>query len=456
MQTPTAPGTFSRGSTPNQPETGDRPSLRNLPLLPLLTTLSASILLLLAGGFALTRPCVLGGCDRLTQAETETEDALNALSQTPTTDNFIAASQTLARSQEVLEPIPIWSLYHDEASSLEDRLDRRSQQLGQFSEPLRLGLEAAQMSQSPPHRLEEWRQMERLWEQAIAQLEIIDPENAAYGFARTKLKEYRQNLAAVRQRATLERRGDEQLEAARLAADVARSRQTNARDLETWQQTYASWRTAVRALMRVPTRTTAYATARQLFQAYRPQLSTAQERQTQEQLAQNLHDRALKFADEAKTAQDRGQWQVAVGKWRQALGYAQQIPADTAYAEQSAPLVRAYTNALVQAIARQELAETLQRAKGDLERLCNGSPKICQYQVTSQQIIVKLLPDYVSRVQTLDRQAQQQSNTAAQTQLNQHVRGLIDGLELVSLNSGIPLKVLNPNGEEVGSFKPTE
>lgn len=447
VQTPSAQDARATTATPS------RRSRASLPFL--VAALSAGTLALVALGFALTRPCVLGRCDRLTRAEAEARATANALTDNPSTATFIEASQTIDRVQDQLAPIPPWSLAHGEARDLLARLDRREQQLDVVRDPLSLGLQAAQMSQNPPHSLQDWRQMERLWEAAIAQLDAIDPENFAYSFARAKRREYRDNLEAVQQRAILERRGDEQLEAAQLAAEVARSRQNNARDLETWQQVYASWRTAVRALMRVPTRTTAYDTARQLFQAYRPQLDSAQQRQSQEQIAANLYDRALEVADEAKTAQDRAQWNVATTQWQQALGYAQQIPDDTAYAERSAPLVRAYTNALVQAIAQQELAETVSRANRDLERLCNGSPKICQYQVTGDRILVQLLPDYVNRVRELDREAARQNNTTAQSQLDRHVSRLIDGLELVSLNSGIPMRVLNPDGDAVGNFSPS-
>ncbi|MDC0833843.1 hypothetical protein POG22_12615 [Geitlerinema sp. CS-897] len=412
------------------------------------------VLALVAGAYALTRPCVVGSCDRLDRAETLSRNALSLLEAEPTTDSFVRARQELELALTELEPIPPWSLHNGKTRQLEDRLQARSQELTSLNPALNLAMRAAEMSQNPPHSLSEWRQMERLWEQAIAQLEAVPPDNPAHGFAQAKAEEYQNNLDAVRRRAILERRGEEQLAAARSAAEVARSRQNSARDLAGWQQVYATWRTAIRALMRVPKGTTSTDTARDLVRNYGPQLNTAQQRQTQEQIAKNLYNRALALADEAKTAQERQEWERAVVKWQQAIGYTQQIPSQTAYADRIPPLVRGYTNALVQAIAAQQLNETIDRAKRDLARVCGGTPKMCQYQVSGDRIVVKLLPDYVERVRQLDLEAARQNNAEAQAQLNEHIQRAIDSLELISLNAGIPLNVLNPEGEEIGAFVP--
>ncbi len=425
----------------------DRPSLTLA-----LVTLSAGLLALLGIGWALSRPCVLGECQRLLIVEENNREILNELTESPSTETLVAAHEKLDAAKGQLEGIPPWSRYHRRSRELSESLQRRSQQLQAARSPLGLGYQAALLSQDPPHTLEEWQQMEALWLEAIAELEAIDPENPAYTLARSKLREYRQNLAAVQQRGILERRGAEQVETAQLAADVARSREREAQGVTGWEQAYSSWRYAVGALMRVPPQTTAQRDARQLFQTYGPRLSNVEQRHRQEQVAQRLHEQALKLADEARIAQDAQQWDSAITQWQQAIAYAQQIPENTAYSDQSQPLIQAYTNALVQAIALKDISEAVNRAQADLQRLCQGSPQICEYQVSRDRLQVKLLPDYVSRVQTLHRQANQQNNAAAKQQIDQHVRRLIDGLELVSLNTGIRLTVSDPEGEEIARF----
>ncbi|MCC5899104.1 MAG: hypothetical protein JJU32_14485 [Phormidium sp. BM_Day4_Bin.17] len=448
-----------RGPVPSRPVAGtmdpspsglDRPSLTLA-----LVTLTAGVLALLGIGWALSRPCVLGECQRLLIVEENSRELLNELTESPSTETLVTAHEKLEAASGQLEGIPPWSRYHRRSNQLLESLERRSQQLQAARSPLGLGYQAALLSQNPPHSLEEWQRMEALWVEAIAELEAIDPENPAYTLARSKLREYRQNLAAVQQRAILERRGAEQIEAAQLAAEMARNQETQAQDVDTWERAYSSWRNAIGALMRVPAQTTAQRDARQLFQSYGPHLSTAEQRHRQEQVAQRLHEQALKLADEARVAQDAQQWESAITKWQQALGYAQQIPENTAYSDQTQPLMQAYTNALVQTIARQEISDAMNRAQRDLQRLCQGSPQICEYQVSRDRLQVKLLPDYVSRIQELHRQANQQNNEAAKQQINQHVRRFIDGLELVSLNTGIGLTVLDPEGEDIARFSGT-
>ena len=435
------------GTRPPSSSGFDRPSLTLA-----LVTLSAGVLALLGASWALTRPCVLGSCQRLQVVEENSRERLQELTESPSTEALTEAQQQLEAGRNELEGIPPWSRYHRRTGRLLDRLERRSQELQAARSPLGLAYQAALLSQNPPHSLEEWQRMERLWLDAIAELETIAPDNPAYPLARAKLSEYGDNLAAVQQRAILERRGHEQVEAAQLAAEVARTQERQAQDLDSWQQTYASWRNAVGSLMRVPPQTTAQREARLLFQSYGPELMSAEQRHRQEQAAENLHQQALRLADEARVAQDAQQWETAIAKWQQAIAYMQQIPENTAYSDQRRPLSQGYTNALVQAIAQQQISEAMTRAQSDLQRLCNGSPKVCEYQVRRDRLEVKLLPDYVSRIQELDRQANRQNNEAAKQQINQHVRRLIDGLELVSLNTGIPLTVLDPEGEDIARF----
>lgn len=444
---PVPPGSSRVGARTPSSSGFDRPSLTLT-----LVTLSAGVLALLGASWAVTRPCVLGSCQRLQIVEENSREMLQELTESPSTDALTSAQEQLEAGRSQLDEIPLWSRHHRRTRRLLNSLERRSQQLQAARSPLGLGYQAALLSQNPPHSIEEWQEMESLWLDAIAELETIDPENPAYPLARAKLREYRDNLAAVQQRAILERRGQEQVEAAQLAAEVARTQEGQARDLETWQETYASWRNAVGALMRVPPQTTAQRDARQLFQSYGPQLMSAEQRHRQEQAAQTLHQDALRLADEARVAQDAQQWDTAIAKWQQAIAHMQRIPENTAYSGQRRPLIQGYTNALVQAIAQQQISEAMNRAQADLQRLCNGAPQICEYEVRRDRLQVKLLPEYVSRIQELDRQANRQNNEAAQQQLNQHVRRFIDGLELVSLNTGIPLTVSNPDGEAIARF----
>lgn len=63
---------------------------------------------------------------------------------------------------------------------------------------------AAAQGQNPPHSAEEWRQIIRLWEEAIAQVERISPDDQSYHEAQAMRAVYQQNLGQIRVRLAAE------------------------------------------------------------------------------------------------------------------------------------------------------------------------------------------------------------------------------------------------------------
>ncbi|MGC9505901.1 hypothetical protein [Baaleninema sp.] len=66
-------------------------------------------------------------------------------------------------------------------------------------------LQAAQMSQNPPHNEATWEQIVSLWQDAISRLDSIPPDNPSYVEAQTKLAEYKSNIATAKIRLENER-----------------------------------------------------------------------------------------------------------------------------------------------------------------------------------------------------------------------------------------------------------
>lgn len=60
------------------------------------------------------------------------------------------------------------------------------------------GSQAAIAAQDPPHTVEQWKNVETLWQSAIAQLERVPTDNEGYGEAQQVLAEYQNNLGVVR------------------------------------------------------------------------------------------------------------------------------------------------------------------------------------------------------------------------------------------------------------------
>lgn len=65
----------------------------------------------------------------------------------------------------------------------------------------RFAAQAAQASQNPPHPVEEWVRVERLWQEAIIPLQQISPDDVqGYAIAQEKLAEYTANLEQIKVR----------------------------------------------------------------------------------------------------------------------------------------------------------------------------------------------------------------------------------------------------------------
>lgn len=68
------------------------------------------------------------------------------------------------------------------------------------------GLQAAILSQNPPHSTAQWQEVANLWQKAIAQLEQVRAEDPAYSETQKKLAEYQSNLATVKIRIAAEQK----------------------------------------------------------------------------------------------------------------------------------------------------------------------------------------------------------------------------------------------------------
>lgn len=81
------------------------------------------------------------------------------------------------------------------------------------------GMQAAMLSQNPPHSQAQWQQVANLWQKAIAQLEQVRVDDPAYSETQTKLAEYQSNLATVKIRLDAEQKSVKAMqEAKRLIA----------------------------------------------------------------------------------------------------------------------------------------------------------------------------------------------------------------------------------------------
>jgi len=424
-------------------------------LLPIVVTgAGVSIILFFCSLFLLTRPCVLGACQAIPEAQSLNKKSVQKLKTPSSGKDILEAQQQLAEAINILESIPFWSSHYQEAQKLLKTYQVQAQKLDETVKALKRGSNAAQKSQNPPHTVSEWQEIQKSWRDAIAQLEKVPQDSKTYPIAQQKIKSYRANLAVANKRLIIEKQAKKNLEAAKEGALIAKARQGVAQTLETWQLVYAAWQTAVNRLKQIPQGTTAYAEAQQLLTFYQPQVVEARSRKVQEQFAANNYKLSLRMAQQAKSAQARNQWSQSVSNWRNALTYLNQVPTGTFYYSKAQPLISAYTEAFKQAQVQLQLATIRQQAGKDLNQTCAGVPKICNFTITNNGIKVRLTPDYAQKLRQTALTARSKGDYNAQIGVVHHVLTLGEALEAISDNAHIPLEVYDPQGALIQSHNP--
>lgn len=441
-----------QSDAPNPAPAKPSPSSTSLPML--LAGTGVALFLLAAIVYPLSRPCVLGTCKEMKTAKQLSAEAAKTLDQAKSVTAPAQAQNQLAQAQKLLKTIPFWSFYYHEAQELLGTYQTQSERLDDVIEIQKKATKAAQRSQNPPHSVKIWQEVQVLWREAIAQIEQLPEDSQLYPWRERKLKEYRANLAAINKRVKSEQLAESKLRAAKGAAQIAQARQGVAQSLESWQQVYATWQTAIQALQQVPKGTVAYQETQPLLDSYRVQLAQAQERKTSEEISASSYNQALRYAGSAKIAEQRNQWSQAVAYWRQALANAQQVPNGTNYHNQALPLRESYSSALQEAQVKLQVAVALQKARADLRKTCSGKPKVCDYTVTNDMMTVYITPEYQKTVRQTAIAADRKKDNKSRRSVNNHIKTLQTALEAISNNANIPIQVYDPNGSQIGSHNP--
>ena len=405
-------------------------------------------------GYGLSRPCVIGQCATIPEAQAAANDINNRLRQSNDTEDILSAQQQLRQTTQQLQAIPPWSSHREPAQQLLSQYQDQLDLLQQVINALTLETEATRLAESFPLSVEEWESVQERWKKAIAILSPILSQQDLGRFAQTKSRIYEQNLAIAQENLNQEIQALDTLKVAQETAKIAQARQKAAQSLANWQQINATWKTAIKQLRDIPPETTPYQQAQTLLEEYLPEFTAAAARQEQEQLALDLYNRATQQADLAQKAQKNSQWSTAVGHWRNALSYTQQVPSNSFQATPAQSLISTYTKALDQAQTQLRIAVKIQQAYPDLDKTCTGTHQICRYSSTNQLIQVRLTPTYMQQVWQTALHAKAQDNLQTQVDLLAHISTLEQALKAISNKAGVPIKVYNPDGEVLVTYKP--
>ncbi|MEQ9484900.1 hypothetical protein [Coleofasciculus sp. F4-SAH-05] len=415
-----------------------------------------SLVVFLSTLYLLTRPCVMGKCTVLSEAEQLSQTSAETLQNPASGKAVLEAQEQLQEAIQLVAAIPFWSGYRSQAQQKLQVYQSQSETVADMVEALKTAARAGYESQNPPHPESKWREVQNLWRDAIAKLEQLPTDSNLQPLAKTKIKAYKTNLEEINQRLLKERIAQEHLKAAQEAARMAEVRQGIAQSLSDWQLVYATWQASMQRLKQIPQGTTPYEEAQELLALYLPNLAKARDRKTQEQISANAYNQGVRLAQLATDSQSDQQWSVALVHWRNALTYVNQVPKQTYYYAKAQSLVEPYRGALKQAQNQLQLAVKMQQARRDLNQTCSGTPKICTYTLDNKMIKVRLTPAYVQMVQQRAFSARTQGDSEAHAGIVNHILTLGEALEVISDNAQLRVEVYTPEGVMIQSHNPAQ
>ncbi|NEP13687.1 MAG: hypothetical protein F6K14_26500, partial [Symploca sp. SIO2C1] len=444
----------SDGEADETPESA--PTKSKQALIPLVVSgVGLSLVVFLGCFYVLTRPCVMGKCTAIVEAQNLREQSTKTLQNPQSGKEVLDAQEQLADAINLLETIPPWSKGHTKAQEILKTYRNQDQDLDQMVTALKMAARASYKSQNPPHAASKWIEIQNLWREAIAQLEQLPQNSKLQPVAQGKIKAYKLNLEQIKQRLVQERKALQTLQASKDAALIAKARQGVAQEPIHWQLVYSTWQTALNSLQKIPQGTTAYTEAQKLLESYRPQTTAARDRKTQEKIAADAYNQGIRLAKVAKNFEQDNQWSAAVTNWRNALTHVSQVPSNTFYYNKAQSLVDPYKGGLEQAQGKLRSAVKVQQARRDLNQICSGKGQVCKYSINTNVIKVRLAISYVQKIQQTAMNADAKGDYKTRANLVDHISKLQEALETVSDNARIRLEIYSPDGVLISSHRPS-
>ena len=407
------------------------------------------------GLYMLTRPCVLGRCDRIDRSQSLGDAALVELADNPSPQTVQDMQQQLGEAVDLLEPIPVWSIHHRRAQEPLQTYQRQLTDLDSVIAAQQDATAAAEASQSPPHPIEHWQTVTAQWETAIARLQSIPPESPIYEeVVAPKLEEYQTNLTTIQGRIDAELAADTAVNQATQSGSLATQQTQVATNLATWETALESWETAVRQLKQIPQGTLAYGEAQQLLPEYETELSQVRTRTREERIADQFYQEAAQFATEARQYETENQWTLAMMHWRDAVTQAEGVPEGTALYAETQNLLGTYRPALTQAQENLRLAQRYQKAEADFVKACGSASQLCSYTLRGGKVIIRLAEGYDDLVELSITPPDQRAIAAANTSLTARANQLFSDLTNIGKRTQIPIELQDSNGAFIARFKP--
>ena len=415
-----------------------------------LVTLSGTI-------YLLTRPCVIGDCPLLKEAEQLAEFSRQIFEhENESQAEIIAAQQQLNSSIEILDSIGTWSKYRPEAKKLLETYGVRQLSLDLLLQSLEKATKATNLSENPPLKPEQWQKIVGLWREAIALLQQLPDNNRWSAWIKEKITIYENNLIESERFLQQEQKAERILIGAREKARIAQARQGVAQSAANWKSVQFIWEAAIKQLEEIPPNTTAQEQVKELKPIWTSNLAAAREWKNQEEIAISAYEKAIFWAEQAKNAAAQNQWQEAVENWRNALNSLVQIPESSIQYNRTQSLRENYGQALQLAQAQLQIYLKQEQAKLSLEELCTRETKICEYKLEDNKMKVFLSSSYMRKIWQLEVQARVDGNEDIQQKLRAHISSIEDALQQISLITEINIEVYSHDGSLMAIYPQQE
>jgi len=410
--------------------------------------------LVVAGSsYLLTRPCAISECQEIRTAE-QLKTQFGQLARSAKSDkDLLRVEEQLDTAITGLGEVPQWSSYSQTAGELSSNLSGQSEKIQLVVKTLHSASLVQQKTQTVAKDLAELKARENLWQKIIAPLEQIKPNSELYGFVQVNLSRYRFSLQQVTQQLLQEEQWLKKLTLAKFLAREATKKETTAATSNDWQQLESNWQSVVNTLKSIPQGSIGYQEAQTLLADYEPDLITARDRATREQLAAKTYQQALSTANQAQVYSKHNQLQAAVVSWDQALQAAKQVSSDSLYYNKAQLLIGQYSSALKHTQEQLQIADRRRQAHLDLETTCtNGGTQFCTFTINSQGITVHLTPEYDQALQnSLINPSSPQPNSV---DIKTHYENLRQALAVISDNTNLPLVLYDSSSNKMYTRTP--
>ncbi|MEL7508957.1 MAG: hypothetical protein AAFN42_16620 [Cyanobacteria bacterium J06554_1] len=405
-------------------------------------------------GYGLSRPCVIGQCDRIQQAQALGDAALIALQDQPSPQTVVDMGQQLNTAVDTLKPIPPWSRHRTRAQELLADYQGEAELLNAVVAAQENAMVAANESQNPPHPIAHWEKIAARWQETIGQLEEIPTGSPIHGaFVAPKLEEYRGNLAAIQKRVVAEQNAEENLNQAQLTAALAKDQAEVANTLSAWKTALNSWDQAVKQLNQIPSGTMAYGETRKLLPKFETELGEVRTRYQREQAADQFYNEAVRHAATARQYESEEQWTLAMLSWRDAITQIKGVPDGSSRSTDGQNLLKTYEPALATAQENLRLAIRFRKAEENFSRICK--PTFCQFGLKGGSVQLLLAKDYDALTDfSITDPNNRASSVPASDQMIVEVNQLLQEVINIGKRTQLPIELYASDGGFIARFSP--